>query len=140
MALPDRRAYSGLDGSTGEGTPGIDAGILFQANQLSKGTVTRENHDMMLYGAHVRCSNYVSVLAGPMVGYVGETNAVIVIEVNAPSTLTCYVSLRDASTPEGRLVTSKTVNVRPGIPSKFLIDNLIPGELLTASTAFVETK
>lgn len=109
---------------------GVESGIASHMRQdvVASNARRERRKGVRLFGAHVRCNSVVSVLSGPLVGEVSETEAVILLEINAPSSITCYVSVRDVSTPDGRLVTSTSAFLNAGVPGRFVVKNLTPGQ------------
>jgi len=73
------------------------------------------------------------VLSGPLVGEVGETFAVIVLEVNVSTDVNCYLSIIDIGSPDGRIVAKSTTYLSAGIPGRFVFRDLNPGETYSFS-------
>ena len=68
----------------------------------------------------------VRVLSGPLVGEVGETFAVILLEINVSTEVSCCLSIIDTGSPDGRVVAECTVYLRAGIPGRFVFRDLNP--------------
>ena len=70
----------------------------------------------------------VRILTGPIVGEVGENFAIVLLEINVSSEIRCYISVRDTGSPEGRVVGTCDAYLRAGIPGRFVLKNLVPGQ------------
>jgi hypothetical protein len=86
--------------------------------------------ELVICGAEVKCKRDINVLTGPVIGRVSEDSAIILLEIDRETDITCHVCIADENCPEGRELASlsQTMTFPARRPKVFELKNLYPGK------------